>query len=373
MNDSIKPKERLYYIDWIRLLLIVLVVAHHAAQAYGPTGGAWPIYDVERTQLLGPFFGVNAAFFMGFFFMISGYFIPDSLERKGLRRFLIDRLIRLGIPLLLVGFGIFALIGYGDLEGDQSFWSYYINTYIGDWQVDYGPLWFVFHLLVYSFIYAILSKFGPKLNWRGFSGVVGHKALISLTVFIAVTVGLVRLFYPINVWVDVANIIPAELAHLPQYLTLFVVGTVAGRKGGFEALPRSVGYLWLKIGLLAAVLWYLRGYLASYAGIHLFSPDVLYMLYPVWESIICVGLCTGLIAYGRDHWNKSFVWLNSWSGASYGVYVFHVFTVVGLNMALFDLAWPPFIKFLIVTVLTVGISFLQMILLRKIPAVARVF
>jgi fucose 4-O-acetylase-like acetyltransferase len=32
---------------------------------------------------------------MGFFFLISGYFTPGSFERKGLRSFLKDRLIRL--------------------------------------------------------------------------------------------------------------------------------------------------------------------------------------------------------------------------------------------------------------------------------------
>ena len=89
--------DQLFYINWLRVLLVSLVVAHHAGQAYGPTGGAWPVFEPERTALLGPFFAVNAAFFMGFFFLISGYFVPGSLARKGAARFIRDRLIRLGI------------------------------------------------------------------------------------------------------------------------------------------------------------------------------------------------------------------------------------------------------------------------------------
>ena len=46
---------------------------------------------------------VNAAFFMGLFFLISAYFVPSSFERKGTWTFLKDRFLRLGIPFALVG------------------------------------------------------------------------------------------------------------------------------------------------------------------------------------------------------------------------------------------------------------------------------
>ena len=36
-----KQSERLYFIDNIRAWIIMLVVAHHAGQAFGPTGGFW--------------------------------------------------------------------------------------------------------------------------------------------------------------------------------------------------------------------------------------------------------------------------------------------------------------------------------------------
>tara|TARA_B110000483_G_C18151807_1_gene525759 strand:- start:486 stop:839 length:354 start_codon:yes stop_codon:yes gene_type:complete len=46
------------------------------------------------------FNALNQSFFMGFFFLLAGYFTPQSLEKKGLGPFLTDRLKRLGIPLL---------------------------------------------------------------------------------------------------------------------------------------------------------------------------------------------------------------------------------------------------------------------------------
>ncbi len=38
---------------------------------------------------------------MGFLFLIAGYFTPGSYNKKGIKRFIKDRLIRLGLPTLL--------------------------------------------------------------------------------------------------------------------------------------------------------------------------------------------------------------------------------------------------------------------------------
>ena len=63
--------QRLYFVDYLRVLLILLVIAHHAGQAYGPTGGNWPITNPESTRLLKPMFDVNPMFFMGLFFLVE--------------------------------------------------------------------------------------------------------------------------------------------------------------------------------------------------------------------------------------------------------------------------------------------------------------
>ncbi len=33
------PTPRFYFLDNLRVALIILVIAHHVGQAYGPTGG----------------------------------------------------------------------------------------------------------------------------------------------------------------------------------------------------------------------------------------------------------------------------------------------------------------------------------------------
>jgi Acyltransferase family len=71
------------YLDALKVMLKVRVIAHHAGQPYAPTDGRWPVFEAERAVVPGPFLSVNAAFFMGLFFMVSAYFLPRSLDRKG--------------------------------------------------------------------------------------------------------------------------------------------------------------------------------------------------------------------------------------------------------------------------------------------------
>ncbi len=98
--------NRLEYVDAVRVILILLVVAHHSAEAYvGPHPAEIPLPDppIPRAWV---FLWVNAAFFMGLFFFLAGYFTPGAFDRKGAGAFLGDRWTWLGLPLL---FGFIAI------------------------------------------------------------------------------------------------------------------------------------------------------------------------------------------------------------------------------------------------------------------------
>lgn len=96
------PRPRLFYLDHLRVLLTVLVVLHHAAITYANIP-IWHYTEPARDSsgaALDLLVMFNQTFFMGFFFLIAGYFVPGSYDRKGGRAFMKDRLVRFGIPLL---------------------------------------------------------------------------------------------------------------------------------------------------------------------------------------------------------------------------------------------------------------------------------
>jgi fucose 4-O-acetylase-like acetyltransferase len=156
MQETVAPPRaeaiRLYFVQWLRVFLICLVVAHHAGRPYGPTGGAWPVSDPASSDLLLPFFALNAAFFMGFFFLIAGYFVEGSYDRKGSWPFLRSRLIRLGIPLLVFAGPLFGTIAYTSSGTTRGYLSFMWFEYLLPLRLEFGPLWFIAHLLLYAFV-----------------------------------------------------------------------------------------------------------------------------------------------------------------------------------------------------------------------------
>src|ERR1700742_4546806 len=88
---------RVVAIDRARALITLLVVIHHSVVNYTYFGHG------DRMRWLGFDLVVlfNDSFFMAFMFLISGWFVRDSLARKGPAIFLRDRAWRLGVPYLI--------------------------------------------------------------------------------------------------------------------------------------------------------------------------------------------------------------------------------------------------------------------------------
>ena len=171
-------KSRLYYLDNLKILLIFLVILHHTGQGYGPSGGWWfyMTSQPDKLEWMGRFFAVNASFFMGLFFMISGYFFTSSYDKKGFTKYTGDKLIRYGIPLVFVYWFMMPFIFYFNYELYTSnpslpFFTFFTKIYLGigqqpEWlsqiliwperKYGFGHLWFVENLLFYALIYALL-------------------------------------------------------------------------------------------------------------------------------------------------------------------------------------------------------------------------
>jgi fucose 4-O-acetylase-like acetyltransferase len=368
--------SRLIAFDRVRVLLAMLVVAHHAGQPYGPTGGEWPLFSPERAPILGPFFAVNAAFFMGAFFFISGYLMPGAVDRHGPAAFLRERLVRLGIPLLLFVLVIFPLVVTLVGGGSPAAWLTYPAAYVD--AIESGHLWFLGHLLIYAAVYAAWRWWRtdrPPVD-RAAGWVPGHREVLGLVAGLALATFVVRLFWDIDQWVTLlGGVTKFEPAHLPQYLTLFVLGAVAYRRDWFRRLPASVGLTWLGLGLAAGVAFYLLGPLSALGlrvpiaggGLTLGS-----LVWSPWEAVICVGLSVGLLTLFRDHWTRAGRLLPILAANTYGVYVVHLLLIIGLQFALVDAGWPPLVAFAVVTLVGVPLCFLVSAGLRRLPPVRRV-
>src|SRR6266853_302924 len=103
-------------LDNLRAFVILLVLSFHSVLAYlqflpaapfpfyAPPylWRAFPVVDHERLFGFDLFCAWQDVFLMSLFFFLSGLFVWPSLERKGARIFLHDRVLRLGVSFDLV-------------------------------------------------------------------------------------------------------------------------------------------------------------------------------------------------------------------------------------------------------------------------------
>src|SRR5262245_8319359 len=296
--------SRTAWVDNLRVALTALVVAHHAVQPYAFHGLWWVVDHAPPVPALGLFLWINASFFMGLFFLLAGAFTPSSIARKGTRAFLRDRAIRLGIPLLFGLFVMIPLLGYyahlhNRSMGWISFPEYARHYFFGigprptDWpdarfpDVQFGHLWFLQHLLLYAVVYAVWRSFRPVAA-KSPGAPPGDATIALYAVALGLVTWIVRLRYPQDTWVALLGFIQTEPAHLPQYVSLFAIGVMAGRRGWLASLPAATGWRCLRVGVGLALLQCVR---AAWTGtIHLNSLDTC-----LWEAFQCVGLCIGLL------------------------------------------------------------------------------
>ncbi|HXW20162.1 MAG TPA: acyltransferase family protein [Roseiarcus sp.] len=351
--------KRLVFIDALRVAAIIFVIIHHAAQAYGPTGGFWPVHDRAQSDWFAPFYTANAAFGMGLMFLIAGYFAPPSYDRKGARLFLMGRWLRIGIPLASLVLLLNLPVAYF-LAGMPAPREFLEGLYARGWQPIYLHLWFVAHLLLYCFVYAVLRQIfdffevGPRK-----APLPSPAAIVFFIVALALITWLVRIWYPIDKWAPFLWIMPAEPAHLPQYLAFFAVGVVAYRGDWFRRMPTAVGLIWLAVGAIAFGGVYIAYAFGPWSELMAAGGSGLSSLIrSSWETVIAVGLSVGLIVAFRELFDRADSrLLEQMAAASFGAYILHPAIVVAMQAAMTGVWLVAFAKFVIVSLLATVASF----------------
>ena len=368
---------RLLYIDNIRILLICLVIATHCSITYGGPG-SWYFADPGNSTTT-PFIltvidSLNQSFFMGFFILVSAYFVVGSLVRKGQDRFTRDRLMRLGIPLLvwvLVINPIILLIilwGTGTLPMPPAS---LLNPFTG---AGLGPMWFVFFLLVATFAYLI---------WTGFyrtdkPGNVkphpfpGFASIFALGILLGIVTAVVRIFLPIgSMW-----LFGFQLPFFPQYITAFIIGIYAAQNNWLDDIPARAGKACAVAALFLVAVQPLFTYLilnsppglSQVMGGHNWQA----VFYAFWEQMAGVMIITGLLWVFSRWFNTQGSVTRAMAGDSYTVYIIHPIILILLAIALAGFALPSLAKFTLVLPLAICLSFLLAHLIRALPGVKRV-
>ncbi|PIO97420.1 acyltransferase family protein [Pleomorphomonas carboxyditropha] len=388
--------DRVAFLDNLKWFVIILVVLMHLNVTYSGNGLWYYREQASYGPLSGLLFGLygslTQAYFMGLLFFISGYFSPDSLERKGPARFIRSRLIRLGVPMLAYVAIVHPLTiwiaGLADSAApDMAGW--YVDYVVSlDFLLSLGPLWFLLLLLVLSIAYAVwqgaVGEPAPAIGQRK-PFQVGHRSVAAVAVLIAVLAFLVRLVQPGGV--PLFKAVPGnfmQVGFFASYVLMFAVGILCRTHDVLDGISYRFGMRWFKWTLILGIpVWFL-GIPASaiVAESHGAVPDIgaffggfrwQSAFYATWEAFFCVGVSLGLVVLFREKFNGLGKLTHFLTQNSFGVYVFHPPIIVAGALLVRNVQAPPLLKMYVMAAVLVPLCFAVSHVLRKVPVVRRYF
>jgi peptidoglycan/LPS O-acetylase OafA/YrhL len=357
-------------LDALRGFAMVLGIALHASLAYFPF--PWPVQDACQTRSLGLLYALTHGFRMPLFFLLSGFFTMLVLQRRGVRKLLEQRVLRILVPLVIgtativpLDRAVFSWALRGDAaaidiagvrgrvlaetaaKGPTPLDTLAIRyqTALGSprftievagrsWRLFeanvFDHLWFLWYLcwLVAAFAAAEMLGLGPTGRHRWW--------LVP-----ASCLPFALMWSPFGP--DTAlGLLPAPHLFLFYGCFYWFGAATYAAEGGDTPLGRR----WPLVLPLSLVVLFPAG-LATIGDRG--AATVLQPLYAWGMSLGLIGLFRRCFARPSERVR----WL---SDASYWMYLVHLPLVVVAQAMLRDLAWPASLKFLVVVVAVVGLS-----------------
>jgi glucans biosynthesis protein C len=370
-------QERIAYLDNLKLLLVIGVIALHAAITYG-FDGSWYLESYDEmasvvVDALTVVLGTGWLFGLGLFFLIAGQLTGPSLDRKGPGRFARERLVRLGLPVVAYTLLISPFLEYVDYrqngDGTEPLWPF-VREQV--WSFAPGPTWFLEALLVFSLSYALWRALRPKAPPPTREPLRGRQvAVVALA--ISVTSFTAHLAFPIG-----SEQFHLQLGMFPQYVILFSLGVAASRRRWLETLSPK---LWRRCGiaavvaaaaLLAVVL--ASGFFTGSAAEDRFAGGWQWeaAVFPLTEGVIAPCASLWAIGYFRQRFNRLRPVARLMAPFAYGAFILHPPVIVALALVIQPLPVAAEPKFCAVLAAGVAGSFGVAAVVGRLGPVARI-
>lgn len=373
--------DRLHALDAVRGFALLAGVVLHAAMSFLPGFSlVLPIFDNSPSVFLGVVFFVIHMFRMSLFFFIAGFFGRMLLEREGVKGFLVNRAVRILLPLIAFWIVVFPAIVATVIWG--AYKVYGPNLPPPPAPPANGP-WLPFPLTHLWFMYVLLLLYGAMLLVRlvfdkviDSGGALRRHVDTALRVLLTGPFAVFVLAAPLAVCLSLMNDWPAwfgvptpdqslipNLAATIAFTTAFSLGWLVHRQP--QVLKIWEQRWWLHLALAVALT-------AGCLGIAGVQPLYGFLTIDWQRALFATCYCLGI-------WNWCFAILGIAlrfcsavspvrryvADASYWVYLLHLPLVFLLQVAVQDAPWHWTVKFPLILSITLAVLFVSYHLLVR--------
>ena len=387
--DPTEVSGRRVAFDYLRAFVITLVLLVHGSLAYttsafinslNPIASSNPVVNPQRWIGFDLIVAFNETFFMPLLFFVSGIFVWQSLARKGIRKYLIGRLTRLGLPFVIGVFFLVPLSYYpaqlqvGQITGvDPSYGAFWLGMIRSGFETA-GPLWFLWLLLAFDCFFTFLFRAAPLLG--GFVGgplniILGRPApffAVLLSISIIVYLPVAMAFGPLR-WIGIGPF-NAQAGRILLYLAHFLAGVAVGAFGIDRSVFRTDGALakrwwgWVAVGLVSFAVFVVM--------VVVVTPMERTIASETAFVVCCWANVCGMTGFFLRFARRRVRILDSLSENAYGIYIVHYVFVTWLQYLLLERGLAPLVKGMVVFAGTLILSWVLVASIRHIPAVAKI-
>jgi glucan biosynthesis protein C len=363
--------QRLYYIDWLRLMAVFLLFFFHTARIFDPTENFYVQNGHLSSVLYYTFINSLGPWQMSLFFLLAGASTYYALRKRSGGEYSRERFKRLFIPFV---FGVLVLIPPQSYLGllnhsdyAKSFFAWYPNFFhLQTDDIDgyflgghtWGHLWFIIHLFVYSLIaLPIFLYFNRKSGQRWVKRLAGVFAKSGV-------------FFLFPLLLVLFNEFPEVVGGNPLfYIAFFISGFI------LMSDPRFIDIIdkrRLSLLLLGVV---------PFAGIIIASATNSWPAdLPGWADRIINGYVDGfvpwfvilaMLAYGRRFLNFTNRFLKYFAEGAYPLYILHQTVIVIIGFFVVQWGFGVGAKYAVIVALAFAGSVLAYDVLVKRTRITR--
>ena len=359
---SAGPNERLHALDAVRGFALIAGIVFHATVSFLPTPAGvqtWIVMDGHRSLSLAVVFHLLHTFRMTTFFLIAGFFAHLTFHRRGARGFIVDRLERIGVPLVagwpFLMAAIITVTVWAAIQSAHGGPLPPAPKYPGFPAFPLTHLWFLYVLLIF---YAAILALSATASALDRSGRLGRAADRAVGVLAGQPLGVVLLAAPAVI----------ALVLTPNWMAWFGVPTpdssLVPNAAAISAYFTAFGFGWLlhrRVDLLEVLRrrWppnLAVGVACSLAGFAIVGVAPLMHPLTGWPMFAFAGI------YGLAAWSWSFAVIGLalrfmadlspvrryLADASYWLYIVHLPLVMALQTWVAPLSWPWPVKFAVI-------------------------
>jgi glucan biosynthesis protein C len=354
---------RLHGLDAVRGGAFMLTVIFHAALSFLPGQQIWVTRDTPNMGIA-DFFVVSHMSHMLIFFVLAGFFARMTIERRGIRAFVKERLLRITLPAIMfwpfVMAGVIATFIWGAITMHSGGATSAPPTPPGFSAATFPltHLWFLYALtLIYALTLAFIGLgrlldrsgrmrtrvYDPAMRW-----LVQTRLLVPV-----LALPMALLFLSAPDWLPTMGIPTPDHGFLPNvvaarsYGLAFLIGWLLQRQQGLLERIRDDWFGYCLVAGIASILLLLQirpeqflAFGASFA-----RPGLLALLYALAAWCWTIGL----IGAGLRFLNEENRIVRYVSDASYWIYIIHLPVVMAMQVLVYRLHTPALIKFGMVT------------------------